>query len=89
MKYKIKDLSDLTWFLEIYVIYNRKNKRLWLSQNSYINKIIISFKVKDYYKIYMPMDINKLKPNLEQAFKQDIYMYQKKVGFMLYTANII
>ena len=74
-KYKIKNLSDLTQFLEIYIIYNRENKRLQLSQNSYINKIVISFKVKDYCKIYMPMDIDEFKPNLEQAFKQDIYMY--------------
>jgi len=34
------------------------------------------------------MDINKFKPNLEQAFKQDIYIYQRKIGFMLYAANI-
>ena len=74
-KYKIKDLGDLTQFLEICVIYNRENKKLYLSQDFYINKIIMSFKVKDYYMVYMPMAINKFKPNLEQAFKQDIYIY--------------
>ena len=47
-----------------------------------------SFKVKDYYKVYIPIAIDKLKPNPEQAFKQDIYIYQKKVGSILYTANI-
>ena len=30
-KCKIKDLGDLTWFLRICVICNRKNKKLWLS----------------------------------------------------------
>ena len=49
----------------------------------------MSFKVKDYCKVYTFMDINELKPNLEQAFKQDIYIYQKKIGFMFYAANII
>jgi len=35
----------------------------------------MSFKVKDYYKVYTPIDINEFKPNSEQAFKQDIYLY--------------
>ena len=34
------------------------------------------------------MAINKFKPNLKQAFKQDIYIYQRKVRSMLYAANI-
>ena len=34
------------------------------------------------------MAIDELKPNPEQASKQDIYIYQRKVGSMLYTANI-
>ena len=34
------------------------------------------------------MAIKELKPNLEQAFKQDIYIYQRKVGSILYAANI-
>ncbi len=35
----------------------------------------MSFKVKDYYKVYIPIAIDKFKPNLEQASKQDIYIY--------------
>ena len=35
----------------------------------------MSFKVKDYRKVYTPMAIDKLKPNPEQASKQDIYIY--------------
>jgi len=35
----------------------------------------MSFKVKDYCKVYIPMAIDELKPNPEQASKQDIYMY--------------
>ena len=44
--------------------------------------------MKDYCKVYMPIDINKLRPNLEQASKQDIYIYQRKISSMLYAANI-
>ena len=36
----------------------------------------------------MPITIKELKPNPKQAFKQDIYIYQKKVRSILYTANI-
>ena len=87
-KYKIKDLGDLTWFLGICVICDRENKKLWLSQDFYINKIALSFKVKNYCKVHTPIAIDELKPNPEQASKQDIYMYQRKVGFILYAANI-
>jgi len=34
------------------------------------------------------MVIKELKPNPEQASKQDTYAYQRKVGSILYTANI-
>jgi hypothetical protein len=34
------------------------------------------------------MGIDELKPNLEQASKQETYAYQRKVGSMLYAANI-
>ena len=34
------------------------------------------------------MGIKELKPNPQQASKQDIYLYQQKVGLMLYAANI-
>lgn len=34
------------------------------------------------------MGNKELKPNPEQASKQDTYAYQRKVGFMLYAANI-
>ena len=34
------------------------------------------------------MAVDELQPNPEQASKQDIYKYQRKVGSMLYTANI-
>ena len=47
-----------------------------------------SFNTKDYHKVYTPIAIDKLKPNPEQVFKQDIYKYQRKVGSILYAANI-
>ena len=74
-KYKIKNLGDLIQFLKIQIIYNRENKRLWLSQDFYINKIATSFKIKDYYKVFTPIAIKEFKPNLKQASKQDIYIY--------------
>ena len=87
-RYEIKDLGDLAWFLGIRIIRDRENRKLWLSQDSYIDKIATSFKVKDYRKIHTPMGIEELNPNPEQASKQDIYAYQRKVGSMLYAANI-
>ena len=85
---EIKDLGDLTWFLGIRIIRDRENRKLWLSQDSYIDKIATSFEVKDYRKVYTPMGNKELKPNPKQASRQDTYAYQRKVGSMLYAANI-
>jgi Reverse transcriptase (RNA-dependent DNA polymerase) len=41
--YEFKDLGDLKWFLGIRVIRDRPNRKLWLCQDAYINKIANKF----------------------------------------------
>ena len=38
-KYKIWDLDDLQWFLNIWITRDRTHHHIYLTQNAYINKI--------------------------------------------------
>lgn len=42
-RYEFKDLGELKWFLGIRIVRDRLAKRLWLCQDSYIEKIASSF----------------------------------------------
>lgn len=42
-KYEMKFIGNLRWFLGIRVLRDRKQKKLWLCQDSYIEKITKSF----------------------------------------------
>jgi hypothetical protein len=74
-KHEIKNLGELTWFLGIKIFCDRPQWKLWLCQDSYINKIASAFHLKNYQPVHMPMSMEDLLPNLEQAFKQQVYIY--------------
>jgi hypothetical protein len=42
-RYNFRDLEDLKWFLGVRVIRDRPNRKLWLYQDAYINKIASKF----------------------------------------------
>ena len=87
-KYKIKNLRELTWFLEIRILHNQPHQKLWLCQDFYINKITSAFHLKDYRPVYTPMSTKDLLPNPEQAFEQQVYLYQRKVSSLFYATCI-
>ena len=88
-KYKLHDLGELKWFLGIHVIQDQTKKKLWLSQNSYVEKIAASFHVDDQSWYFItPMVIEELAPYDGKATKIQIYEYQRKVGSLLYAMMI-
>ena len=44
-KWIIKELSDIEYFLSVYIIYNKENNKLYLYQDAYINKILVRYKI--------------------------------------------
>jgi hypothetical protein len=56
-KYGIKDLGPTTSFLNIEVIRDRQARTLWLSQESYINKLITKFNLQSMlaHQIHTPL----------------------------------
>jgi hypothetical protein len=87
-KYEMRDLGELTWFLGIRIIRDRQQKKLWLCQDSYIKKIANTFHLQDSKPPVTPMVTEELVPNHEKATPQEIYLYQRKVGSLLYATTI-
>ena len=87
-KYEMRDLGELSWFLGIRVIRDRTQRKLWLCQDSYIKKIAAAFHLEDRKPPATPLATEELIPNTEQATAQEIYLYQRKVGSLLYATTI-
>ena len=96
-KYKIKELGDLNWILNMAVKRDRTNRLIYLSQETYIKRVLETFKVNEQTAdsrssktphfdediTIPPKDWNpvKLKKELQAE-------YRSIIGSLLYAANI-
>jgi Reverse transcriptase (RNA-dependent DNA polymerase) len=81
--FDVKDLGELKWFLGVRVLRDRPNRKLWLCQDSYIEKITNRFNLPS-----TPMITDSLERNPGRASPQDIHLFQQKVGSLLYATAI-
>ncbi len=56
--YMMTDLGPISWLLGISVARNRKNRTITLSQQSYIDSILVRFNLMDTKPLSIPMDPN-------------------------------
>jgi hypothetical protein len=84
----MRDLGELSWFLGIRIIRDRPHRKLWLCQDAYIKKIANTFHLTDRKPPATPLVLDELVPSDKQASPQDIYLYQRKMGSLLYTTII-
>ncbi|EED23215.1 conserved hypothetical protein [Talaromyces stipitatus ATCC 10500] len=83
-EYTITGGEDLQWFLGICILRDREKRLIWLSQASYIDKII---KLADSQPIHeTPMKKEELLPYDGRASPASIHSYQRKVGSLMYAA---
>ena len=82
--YQLRIMDKFEWFLGIRIIRDRKQKKIWLTKDSYIEKIASIFDLKRQ-TAYTPISKD-LKPYSEQATPQEINQYQQRVGSSLYAA---
>jgi len=87
-RYELRDLGQLSWFLGIRVLRDRSQRKLWLCQDSYIEKITKAFHLEDVKPARTPMATEELVLYDGKASPQDIYLYQQKVGSLLYATTI-
>jgi hypothetical protein len=83
-RYEITGGEDLQWFLGIRILREREKKLIWLSQASYVDKII---KLADSRQPDdTPMSKEELLPFEEEATIASTHHYQRKVGSLMYAA---
>ena len=87
--YTMNSLGEIEWFLGIRVIRDRSKRRLWLSQEAYIDKMANKFDVQlDKRLPDTPMISTYFKASETKASHQSIHAYQQRVGSALFAAII-
>jgi hypothetical protein len=86
--YEMHDIGELKWFLGIRIIRDRLKRKIWLCQDSYIDKIANTFHLTDGKAPPTLMTTDELYPYDGQASPQEIYGYQRKIGSLTYATVI-
>jgi hypothetical protein len=88
-RYKMTDKGELCWFLGVRTLRDREQRRIWLSQQSYIEKLAHTFKIYISDRMpQIPMPTAEFRKNDKQATPESVHLYQQKVGSLLYAAII-
>jgi hypothetical protein len=88
-RYKMTDEGELRWFLGVRVLRNREQQKIWLSQQSYIEKLAHTFKIYISDRMpQIPITTAELGKNEKQATPESVHLYQQKVGSLLYAVII-
>lgn len=88
-KYQLRDLGELQWFLKIRVIRDRKARKIWLCQDTYIKKMVNKYNLGERIHAPTPMGTEKLTPNNgPKALPQEVVLYQQKVGSVIYPTSV-
>ena len=87
-KYEMHELGPLRWFLGIRILRDRAQKKVWLCQDSYIEKITNTFNLATEKPPRTPYPNIDLPPNPGQATDSFVHQYQRKVGSIIYPAVI-
>ena len=86
----MREMGELKWFLGIRVIRDRPARKIWLCQDSYIEKIYKRFGRSASYtkKPKTPMATEPLQPYDDVATTDEIHRYSQIVGSLTYPATI-
>src|ERR1700722_3710854 len=87
-KYEIRALGEAKHFLGIQIVRDRAQRKLWLIQDSYIDKLAEKFNVIANKVPKTPLPSTELVPYNRIATAQQIYAYQQRVGSINFAAVI-
>src|SRR5438034_6910431 len=79
-KYEIRDEGEVKWFLGIRVIRDRQQRKIWLCQSSYLERIIKKFGLLSESTRFpsLPIPSKEFVKHTGQATKVQIKIYQEK-----------
>ncbi|EED21271.1 hypothetical protein TSTA_085020 [Talaromyces stipitatus ATCC 10500] len=83
-KYEIRQMEKFEWFLNMRIVRDRKQRKIWICQDSYITKIAKKFGLTQN-NTKTPISID-LQPSESEAMNEDIHLYQELVGSAMYAA---
>ncbi|KAL2415479.1 Retrovirus-related Pol polyprotein from transposon TNT 1-94 [Exophiala dermatitidis] len=88
-RFALRVIPEVNWFLGIRIVRDRKLRKLWLVQDSYIDKLLAKFNVNSYGKKMpsTPLSTESLVPYNGQATPQEIYAYQQRIGSINFAAT--
>jgi hypothetical protein len=87
-RYEMRNMGELNWFLGIRVIRDRPNRRLWLCQDSYIDKVIKRYHLEHRKTPHTPLPSEPLVPYESSATPQEIHAYQQRVGSLNFATTV-
>jgi len=86
--WELTDYGDAEWFLNIRIIRDRTQKKLWLCQDSYINSIAARYNLTERAPVFTPLPMEELQKYDGVATPREIHLYQQKVGSSGYATTI-
>lgn len=88
-RYEFRDLGEGDSFLNIRITRDRAQRKLWLSQRAYIDKIVARYHLEATGRTpRTPSDGKILRPFDGTATAAEIHHYQSKTGSIIYPATI-
>src|SRR5436309_16142097 len=88
-KYEIQKLGEVEHFLGVRIVRDWSQRKLWLVQDSYIDKIAKKYNITLSTKPpKTPLPTTDLVPYEGIAIAQEIYAYQQRIGNMNFNAII-
>ena len=86
--YEMKFLGEIDWFLGIRVTRDRASRKLWLCQDSYVDKLAAKFNISKTKTRLTPLPVEEILKFTGTASAQDILHFQQKVGSINFPAVI-
>lgn len=84
-KFRMKDLGRIKQYLGINIEYNKEERKMYLSQEEYIENLCFKYQMMNSKEYKTPMEINlKLEPSEK---KNENLRYRNLIGALLYVAN--
>lgn len=86
----MRNLGELNWFLGVRIIRDWAARKLWLCQDSYLEKIAHRYHLEDRKPALTPLStFNDMLTKYDgKASAQDVHLYQQKVGSIQYATSI-
>ena len=86
--YKMTSFGKIDWILGICVTHDQASRKLWLCQNSYIDKLAAKFNLSKAKAKATPLFVEDISKFKKTASAQDILRFQQKVGSINFAAVI-